>query len=163
MLVYGATDQVVRWVLAHINIPFAIASPGATAIGAVNEKGQLIGGCIYSDYRRVDITVSAAGQDGWMTPGNIRGFCRYPFIQLGCRRVTSVVPRKFKKARAFNEKFGFKLEGISRKALEDGQDAFIFGMLREECKWLKDEYEIRPAVPFIVANTGPMMANSGRH
>lgn len=111
------------------------------AIGVVR-RGQLIGGAIYHDYRERDgdIEMSAAFlTPAWCLPQTLRGLFAYPFLQLGCARMTTITTRKNKAARGFDERAGFKLEGVMRKAFNKKHDLMIYGMLREECRWIKDK------------------------
>ena len=78
--------------------------------------------------------MSCAGEPGWLSRGNIAGFLWYPFEQLGVRRVTVLVHRKNKVSRRFVERIGWKLEGVLRKAAEDGRDLMVYGLLREEAE-----------------------------
>jgi len=62
------------------------------------------------------------------------------FNTLGCRRVSGFcIPGESDRAGKALEHIGFKQEGLHRKsALTDNgyRDLKIFGMLREECRWL---------------------------
>ena len=55
---------------------------------------------------------------------------------VGCRRVTGLVHDNNHDARRFDEHLGFKQEGVLRKAAPDGDDMIVYGMLREECRWI---------------------------
>lgn len=134
MIVIGAKEQVLAWVISHVpDIEWTLQP--YEAIGFA-DNGQLYGGVVYGNYRGHDIEMMAAGEKGWVRPLNIRATFHYPFIELGCRRITAVASRRNKKARKFIERVGFKFEGIMRQARADGQDAFVFGMLRDECRWI---------------------------
>jgi RimJ/RimL family protein N-acetyltransferase len=69
-----------------------------------------------------------------MTRSYLRAVFRYPFVQLGVRRVSGFVPASNAQAIRFNEHLGFKREGLMREALWD-DDVIVFGMLRQECKY----------------------------
>ena len=60
----------------------------------------------------------------------------YPFIQLDCHRVTGLVRADNMEARRFDEHLGFKQEGVIRKGAADGTDMILYGMLKEECRFL---------------------------
>lgn len=106
------------------------------AIGVLRGS-ELVGGVVYHNYREHDIELSCAATDPrWLSRGRLSVLFGYPFIQLGCLRVTAVAARSNKRARRMNERLGFKLEGCARKAWE-GKDAMLYGMLREECRWLR--------------------------
>jgi RimJ/RimL family protein N-acetyltransferase len=64
---------------------------------------------------------------------------RYPFEQLCVDRITGLVPARNLEAQRFDEHLGFVLEGRARRALPDGDDLLIYGMLREECRWITQE------------------------
>lgn len=106
------------------------------AIGVVR-GGQLVGGCVYHDYSVHDIRVSWASIDRqWLSRDVLHALFAYPFVQLGCVRITAAVSRRNKRSRKICEGLGFKFEGVMRKGFGD-RDAMIYGMLREECKFLK--------------------------
>jgi hypothetical protein len=48
-----------------------------------------------------------------------------------------VIGSNNKRAIKLNLGLGFKLEGIARKAYDGINDAWVLGMLREECKWVE--------------------------
>ena len=64
--------------------------------------------------------------------------CAYPFVQLDCQRATVIVRKKNKRSRKFVEWLGFRQEGCCRRGFKD-DDAIIYGLLREECRWIKEE------------------------
>ena len=69
-------------------------------------------------------------------PYILRWVFDYPFNQCGLRRVSSLVTASNKVSYALTSKRGGQLEGIMRGAGENGEDMYLFGMLREECRWL---------------------------
>ncbi len=118
-----------RWEIAHAD------GHSYEAIGFAKD-GELVGGVVYYYFTGLDIEATAAGLPGWLTPAHVKQIFDYPFIQLGCRRLTATVARRNKKSRRFVERLGFKLEGVRRKALKNGQDEMSYGLLKEECKWI---------------------------
>lgn len=60
----------------------------------------------------------------------------YPFVQLGCKRITAIVEKHNKRSRMMCRRLGFVEEGKLRKAGEKG-DLLIYGML-------PDEYRLKP-------------------
>lgn len=108
-----------------------------TTLGVVR-RGVLVGGVVYHGFRGFDVQMSAAfDTPGWALPGTMRAIFAYPFLDLGCRRVTAFVGRKNKRSRKLVEGLGFALEGVARRGMDGYEDAFLFGMLKEKCKWLK--------------------------
>lgn len=140
-LLYGADQIVID--LVRRNIPDMGERNFSHPVGiGVVRKGQLVGGAIYHDYRERDgdIEMSAAFlTPAWCLPQTLRDLFAYPFTQLDCVRMTTMTTRKNKAARSFDERAGFKLEGVLRKAFNKKNDIMIYGMLREECRWIKDK------------------------
>lgn len=149
---YGADEEIADYVASKIaymsdgrgfgqrdlltgQLPYA-------AIGVVR-GGKIVGGSVFYNYkvqngRPIDIEVSGAFEPSmWCIPSTLRALFHYPFVQIGCARMTTITGRKNKSARAMDLKLGFKLEGVARRAIFGTEDAIIYGMLREECRWVK--------------------------
>jgi RimJ/RimL family protein N-acetyltransferase len=62
---------------------------------------------------------------------------RYPFIRLARRRITAETAASNIPMLRIQRRLGFVQEGVKRGAAMDGGDAIIFGMLRDECRWLE--------------------------
>lgn len=98
---------------------------------------RLLAAAVYHDYQGHDIRLSGAAESTiWATKPAMRMLFWYPFEKLGVRRVTTVTARRNKRARRFNVRVGFKLEGVHERAYDGADDAISYGMLRERCPWL---------------------------
>lgn len=140
-LLLGADQFIAEFVRQRIpQMREAGASFGPfTAIGVVR-RGVLLGGVVYHNFRVHDVEVSVAfDRADWCLPKTLRALFEYPFCQLGCVRMTAVTPRSNEHTQAFLEGLGFNLEGVARKAINGREDAFIYGMLREECRFLREK------------------------
>lgn len=107
------------------------------ALGVSMPAGQ--GVVIYHGFDKSvpDLKMDCAGEGAWLSREALRVFFAYPFIELGCRRVTAIAAKKNKRSRKFLARVGFIQEGVCRKAAPGGKDnAIIYGMLREECRWI---------------------------
>lgn len=131
-------EMVAKWVSARMPI-FEFGSSPYTAIGLANKAGSLIAGVVYQNFTKTDIHMHVAALDGkrWLSKAFLGECFRYPFKQLDCARVTGLVPGRNIDAQRFDEHLGFVLEGRVRKILPNGDDLVIYGMLREECRWLE--------------------------
>jgi RimJ/RimL family protein N-acetyltransferase len=133
-LVFGHKVEVADWVRARCT---GVDSWGTDyeAIGWARE-GKLTAACVFNHYSGGDIWVSIAA-DGRqrLTRGFIRACFRYAFVQLNTRRITVAVATRNARSITFVESLGFVREGRARQAFAD-DDAFIFGMLRHECRWI---------------------------
>lgn len=108
------------------------------AMGFLNPHSKAKGGVIYYNYLGHSVEAVAAGEGYWLTPLNVRAIFIYPFLELRCRRMTVFAAKKNMKSRKFISKLGFRLEGKVRQGMVDGQDAIMYGMLKEECRWIQD-------------------------
>lgn len=138
-MLFGQDATVADWVaerIPHVDGAFR----DCAAIGVADEAGRILGGVVYHDYRGNDVQMSLAGTPGWLSRSALTVFFRYPFAQLGCDRVTCFVPARNIRTRAFCEKFGFTQEGVIRRgfAVPTPDDCIVYGLLHEECKFLKD-------------------------
>jgi hypothetical protein len=109
-------------------------------IGMIDEAGQVIVGVLFEDFNGSNCTMHVAAADGlrWATKDFLWYVFYYPFVQLGCRRVTGVVNSSNTAARRFDEHIGFKLEATLKNACPDG-DLLVYCMHKEECRWIMTE------------------------
>lgn len=135
IFVYGNDAVVAAWVGRQIGIEFA---DNVTAIG-IERNGELVCGVVYDRYTGNDICMHVAAKPGvmWARREAMFRFFAYPFIQLKCSRVTGLVAANNLTSRKFNHSVGYQFEGVLRKGHENGQDLIIYGMLRDECRWIK--------------------------
>ncbi len=127
-VVYGKDVMCSGWLAEKFGRPVETAP----TIGFAKD-GKLIGVAHYPNYSGHDIELNYYGPHT-MCRSSLRRVFAYPFIQLGCIRVT---------ARCRSEvvdqfiRLGFQHEGVLRRHYGD-EDAHILGMLRHECRWLED-------------------------
>jgi RimJ/RimL family protein N-acetyltransferase len=108
----------------------------------VDKNDNLIGGVVFNQYqpqyRNIEVSF-AASRSNWLTPNLVTGILSYAFDQLGCNRITSLTPKKLRKARQFLQKFGFKHEGTVRFGYGD-DDTIISGLLASE--WSQHRFNV---------------------
>lgn len=132
-LVCDRQDELLAW--AKKRMPLLNIEGSAAAIGV--EDGEIIAVAVFDRYRGHDIEISfAADSPRWARRGVIRGIFHYPFVQLGCVRLTTITAENNTRARRLDEGLGFVLEGIHPNGLAPGVTAVSYGMQRSECKWL---------------------------
>jgi RimJ/RimL family protein N-acetyltransferase len=109
------------------------------ALAVLNDNGEFCAGIVISEYRGHDCQISCATETSvaWR-PSVIATVFEYIFTQLGCARCTSITKKTNKRTRAFLEGLGFKLEGRLRRGFDGTQDALLYGLLAEECRYLHD-------------------------
>lgn len=138
-VITGFDKQIAKFVCEHVSGMDETLIDGLyTGIGILNNNQELVAGVIYSEYRKpTEIRASiAAIEPTWATRATLNILFSYPFRQLGVRRMTAVAGKKNKKSRDLLLRLGFKQEGNAREAMDNGDDAIIYGMLKKECKWL---------------------------
>lgn len=137
--IIGCDREIARWVGSRLGID---DFGQYVAIGIVHAD-DLIAGIVYNNHRAYfgrshDIDMTIASTDpAWCSRTILSGLFAYPFRQLGCRRVTAVTRVENAPARRFLVRLGFREEGVLREALPTG-NAAIYGMLAEECRWLRN-------------------------
>lgn len=137
-LVYGEDERCLAWVTKTLGRANLFSD--AKAIGLEGENG-LLAVCAYDRFTDCDVSMHIAsnGSGHWLTRAFLVAGFSYPFVQLGLRRITGLVPSKNKRALRFNRRLGFKVEGMHRLALPD-DDLVILGMLKSECPFIPPEY-----------------------
>lgn len=133
-VIYGEDERVCSWVAERVSENEFILARG---IGLA-EDGELIAGVVYENYTGKNITMHVAAVPGkrWLNREYLYRCFAYPFIQLGCNRVTGLVKSDNFEAQKFDEHLGFKKEGLLRRACDDDTDLILYGMLKEECRWI---------------------------
>lgn len=139
MILTGQADVIARWVEARVPGFRSFDTP--SGFGVLRD-GRLAAGVVFHNYdaHAGDIeVVIAAESPRWASREVFFTAFAYPFLQLGCRRVTARVPVSNLRARRLVEGAGFVLEGLMRCAASDGGDVMIYGMLKRECRWVGDQ------------------------
>jgi RimJ/RimL family protein N-acetyltransferase len=104
------------------------------AIGVVDAQDNLVGGVVFNNYQphfgNIEVSFAAIRRD-WLTPSLCAGILRYPFDQLKVNRITTLSPKRNRRARQFLKKFGFVEEGNVRGGFGD-DDMIVSGLLAKE-------------------------------
>jgi RimJ/RimL family protein N-acetyltransferase len=133
--VYGEDDAVCRWMESIIGND--VHFYGYVAIG-LRRNGEFLAGVLFDKFTKRECNIHIASKIGarWATEEAIRRAFTYAFKNLRRERVTAETPVSNKKARKFNEHIGFIQEGVKRLSADTGEDAIVYGMLREQCRWI---------------------------
>lgn len=105
----------------------------------LEREGDLIAGVLYEGYTGHNIWMHVAAEPGkrWLNKEFLRSCFIYPFVQLGCDRVSGWVEGSNEDAKRFDEHLGFKQEAVLRGAARDGGDVILYVMWRDECRFLR--------------------------
>ena len=97
------------------------------------KKNNLLSVAVYSNYNGINCELTVAAYSKWWARKDvIKMILKYPFEQLGCRRVTLLVRDDNHGIMRLVKRFGFEKEGQLREFFEHGEDCLIFGMLKPE-------------------------------
>ena len=136
MILYGFDQAVARWAGDRLGV----SDWGPCRAIGILRGGDLVAAAVYSQYRHPNIEISfVTSSRSWATPGAVYAIMRYPFVQLGCKRLTSTTEATNQRARAFLCRLGFREEGYHPDALPAG-DAVTYGLLaRDAARWIGAE------------------------
>lgn len=98
---------------------------------------------MYNHFVWPNIGIHVVAREGtlWCYPDILYHAFAYPMLQLDCRRVTAPVKSTNLASIKMVTALGFTLEGTLRRAGPEGEDTLLYGMLREECRWLQRKKE----------------------
>jgi len=109
---------------------------GKVALGEV-VNGDVKWAVIYDHYNVASIQMHIAINDvKFVSRQAIAAVFKYPFIQLGVKKVLGMVNSENVAALNFDMRLGFKLEAIVKDVYETG-DMYLLSMTREQCRWLR--------------------------
>ena len=104
------------------------------------ENDNIFGGLIFSDYDGYNIFVHLALETPRVCQRRfIKMMFSYCFIQLKCSRMTAMCVNGYTRNEKLLKGVGFTKEGVIRKVMKVKDkfvDSAIYGMLKEECKWV---------------------------
>jgi len=109
-------------------------------LGWLDSRGLKVA-VVYNNYVGHDMHMHIAARPGslWCHPEVLKHMFTFPFIQLGCKRVTAPIAVQNRRCRDTVESAGFVLEGTCRQLGPHGEDVCIYGMLKTECRWIGEQ------------------------
>ena len=133
MLLFNHDAVLTAWAGARLGI--ADFRP-CTTIGVARE-GAILAAAIYNNYRPPNIEITfVTASPHWASKGAICAMLRYPFVQLGCKRLTAITAVQNAPARTFLLRLGFCEEGLHSDALPSGA-AVSYGLLAANAaRWI---------------------------
>lgn len=133
------------WVRQQIGLKWSW--PGAFTI-SIWQDCEILGAVVYESFDEISVSCHIAGVHGakWMTKLYLKTIFAYPFEQLKVRRINVCVAESNRPSAKLVQHMGFKFEGRVRQGAPDGGDLIIYGMLREECRFLEMKHgKVAPA------------------
>ena len=106
------------------------------AMSAIDNAGDFVCVAVLTNFSAQNVDVNIVMESSKMRPvGTVEmynGVFGFLFDGLMVSRVTGLSKASNKKAHKAIEKFGFKLEGVMRKAMPNNEDMMVYGFLPEE-------------------------------
>ena len=111
------------------------------AIG-LESDGELIAGVVFDNRCEANIMMHVAsnGTRHWMTPAYMAACFGYAFYQEKVNLIIGLVRADNIEAQRFDEHLGFKRRGQLPQACTDGTDLIVYGMLKNECRYIEGKY-----------------------
>ncbi len=108
--------------------------PSDVTICRVNDRHELLGGSIFTNYTGKSITVHVASfARNWINRNLLFATFAYPFLQLGVTKLIGQVDSRNDKAVNFNNVMGFTLEATIKDVFPGG-DMLIMSMYKDACR-----------------------------
>lgn len=134
MILWANHPQFKRWAEDRLGIK----CPESATI-AVLDKTGVIAVALFNRHVHPDIHVTfVSSTPRWAKRSVFKGILAYPFIQLGCSRITAITEATNQSTRTFLQRFGFQEEGHHPELFSSG-DGVSYGLLRRNCRWLGEE------------------------
>lgn len=110
------------------------------SLGLKTDDGNLYGGLILTNYTGFDAELTVYVSKMYlMRIQDLQRLFHWFFDDMKLSRMTARIAPDNERSIKVAKKLGFQQEGRIRKGLDGERDALVFGLLREDCKLLKDE------------------------
>jgi RimJ/RimL family protein N-acetyltransferase len=137
-IVWNEPQRVMRFVADRVD---AHDFENYSAIG-LESDGELIAGVVFDSKvgKSIMMHVASNGSRHWMTPAYMAACFGYAFNQEKVNLIIGLVRADNVDAQRFDEHLGFKRNGLLPQACMDGADLIVYGMLKDECRYIRGKY-----------------------
>lgn len=99
--------------------------------------GEVIAAAGYDHYNGSNVFghIASDGSGHWLTRHFLHETFKYPFVTMGCLRMSTWVEANNHASRRFCTNLGFTAEAVLQKAGREGVDVIIYRMFRQECRY----------------------------
>ncbi len=141
-VVFGMDEVITEWVCRRI--PYSAPMPGDRALG-VYRDGRIIAGVVYQAQNPANIMASIAAipQSGWASRRTLHALFFYPYVTLGCPRITTCIAQTNGLSLKLAISMGFQPEAILERAAHDGSNLVVLKMFKENCIWIENHEQRR--------------------
>lgn len=134
-IVCDRKEEVGAFVAERIGVP-SVSSFGDYAAIGVAQDDRIVTGVVYAEYNGSNCWMHVATEAPLTRYLLAVGF-HYPFVKLGCQRVTGWVEECNVAAYKLDKHLGFDLEFVMPRAARDGGNVLVMRMFKEDCRFLK--------------------------
>lgn len=134
---YDQDERVLPWATARI--AHCRFRDDAKAIGAAVD-GTIVGAFVFDLFSMNScfVNIASDGTKRWMSREFVMRAMAYPFLQCGFSRINALISEHNADSIRFCLHFGAQMEGRLREAGPLGEDMLIFGALRRDCPYLRE-------------------------
>lgn len=134
-IVLDENGEIADWVCEKLG--FAKNGLGDNLTFGFVHNGKIIGGLVFSDYEQkhnVWWTIYTTDKR-WCTKNVLKDMFALAFRHLECKRISLLVNEDNQTCLDFVLKLGFQKEGLLKKYRYTGENCYILGLLKQNCKW----------------------------
>ena len=133
MIVLEQLPSILQWASRRLQCNFG---PAYTIANFQDGKINCV--VVFHNQRQTGCEVSIVSDHG-ISKGFIKVVFGYAFQLANLRRLTALIEIENHESMRLVERLGFKREGTLRHAADNGNDLHVYGMLKEECKWVRNQ------------------------
>lgn len=132
----GPNPVVARFVAERLGEP-EIDFGRFNTLAFVDSRGIKVA-LVYNGFNFPSVSLHVGARPGalWCHKSVLFHIFTYPFEEMRVARVTAPVKSTNTRSIRLVTALGFMLEGTLRRAGRAGEDIHLYGMLKEECRWL---------------------------
>ena len=137
-IVFGQDQRVGKFVAEGLYGIDGVEDFGKFVTIGIARDNKLLAGAVFNNTRvhngiPFDMNISFyAKNPAWATRSNMVAILTYPFDQMKLKRITAVVRKSNTKVKKLISTLGFQYEGKARLAWDGANDAYIYGMIKED-------------------------------
>lgn len=128
------------WAEVKLDMEPGSFAPDAVAMG-IFDGDDLLAVILYNAHygHYLSMHVATSGSRRWLNRSILSMVFGYAFHHRGVFRVNAMVRQDDLKTQMMCLKLGFRIEATIRCGADDGSNGILFGMLKPECPWLKQQ------------------------
>lgn len=135
MLVTDQLPSIRQWAERRLNCQFN----DAVTLANYDDDGKILAVVVLNNFRKTQCELSIVSDSPkWGSRAFIRDVFNFIFNYAKLHRITCLIAVDNDKSVKTCERLGFIREGKLRQAADDGSDLWVYGMLKTECRWVKN-------------------------